>query len=85
MSYICAECLTPQPAKTPQKTIVIATRPRTYDGGYDEDGKLKVSRGEEIEREAKVCPGCYAVLRALQWARQEPPEAHVHPTSHRQT
>lgn len=85
MAYVCAECLVPQPAKTPQKTIVVSTRPRTYEGGYDEDGKLKVSKGEEIEREAKVCPGCYAVLMALKWAQQEPPplEAHVHPPRHR--
>lgn len=79
MSYVCAECLTPQPPKTPQRTIVVSTRPRTYENGYDEDGKLKVSRGEEIEREAKVCPTCYTLLRALQWAQQEPPEVHVPP------
>lgn len=67
--FICD--VTKKPAKSGEKPtrIVVETRPRTYDLGFDEDGIPHESYGHEIVREIQVSKEGMRILNQI--AEQE--------------
>lgn len=56
--YICEVCGVVTKPREPQHLKVVEIRERTYDNGFDEDGKALISKGTEIVREIRTCFEC---------------------------
>jgi len=57
MSFKCQVCGKPQPAGSKPNNVVIETRYVTY-RNKDSEGNVKLSEGNEIVKQLKVCDEC---------------------------